>query len=236
MATKKWITPLLAAGLWVLFTGWTVQFAERQMRSELLTQTTLIARAIDTEHVQGLTGTEADVNSPNYLQLKTQFASLMKASESYRFIYLMGSRDDGTLFFFVDDSAVGSEDEAPAGMIYDDAPDGFRRVLKTGRSEIVGPFTDRWGTYVSGCVVVTDPKSGQTLAALAVDFRADDWTLHAVSRAAIPALLGLALLITVGMSLATYHHFLCLKRTQESLCESEMRLNKLVSSARTPSL
>ena len=183
------------AGVVIVF--WAVQRADREMRQGLLNQTRLVAGAMNIESLRALTGTEADLGTPAYLRLKAQFAAVRAANPKYRFIYLMGERPDGTIFFFVDDCPVGHEDEAPAGMIYDDVPEGFRRVLATGVASVEGPFTDKWGSFVSGCVPLSDPKSGKVLAVLAVDFDARHWKMDLAVKAGLPA--GLAALMLIAI-------------------------------------
>ncbi len=189
---------VLAAG--ALGAWWLAVRADHEMREDLLARTRLVAGALNLERIGALTGTAADLESPDYLRLKAQLAAVRATNPEYRFVYLMGERPDGTVFFFVDDSPVGHEDEAPAGMIYDDAPEGFRRVLATGVASVEGPFTDKWGSFVSGCVPLNDPKSGKVLAILAVDFDARDWKRAVAARSALPA--GLVLLSMIGLATA----------------------------------
>ena len=183
------------AGVVIVF--WAVQRADREMRQGLLNQTGLVAEAMNIESLKALTGTKADLDAPAYLRLKAQFAAVRVANPKYRFVYLMGERPDGTVFFFVDDCPVGHEDEAPAGMIYDDVPDGFRRVLATGVAAVEGPFTNKWGSFVSGCVPLSDPKSGKVLAILAVDFDARHWKMDLAVKAGLPV--GLAALMLIAI-------------------------------------
>ena len=121
--TALWIMIILAVG--AIMSWGLVVLADRDLREDLLARTRLVAGAVNLEHVKALTGTEADLESPDYLRLKEQFAAVRAANPNYRFVYLMGERPDGTVFFFVDDRPVGHEEEAPAGMIYDDVPVGF---------------------------------------------------------------------------------------------------------------
>ncbi|MEA2060299.1 MAG: hypothetical protein U9P10_07305 [Thermodesulfobacteriota bacterium] len=152
-----------------------IQRADQEMREDLLSRTRLVAEAVNIERIKALTGTAADLDTPAYLRLKAQLAAVRAFEPKYRFVYLMGQRPGGDVFFFVDDRSVGHEEEAPAGMIYDDVPKGFKRVLATGVASVEGPFTDKWGSFVSGCVPLTDPQSGKVLAVLAVDFDARQW-------------------------------------------------------------
>lgn len=178
------IISILVAGALI---GWLLSIqVDRNLREDLLRQTKLIAAAVNLERIQALTGTQADLESPEYLRLKEQLAAIRATDPKYRFIYLVGERPDGTVFFFVDDVPVGHEDEAPAGMVYDDAPEGLRRVLATGKASVVGPFTDQWGFFVSGCVPLVDHDSGKFLAALAVDYDARDWKWRVAARSLAP--------------------------------------------------
>lgn len=183
---------LSAVAAFVLLSGagmvyWTVEQTDRQMRHGLLLQTRLVAEAVNAAHIHALAGNQTDLDKPEYLRLKEQFAAVKQSDEKYRFVYLMGRKDDGRLFFFVDNEPVGSEDESPAGMIYDDAPKGFLQVMETGVPTVEGPFSDRWGNFVSGCVPVTD-QAGNIMAILAADFDASAWKRDLV-HAAIPAIL-----------------------------------------------
>jgi hypothetical protein len=169
--------------------------ADLEMRKSLLSQTRLVAESVEPERIKSLSGTESDISTYEYLLLKDQFATIRAANPQCSFVYLMGERADGTVFFFVDDWPLGHHEEAPAGMIYDDVPEGFRRVLATGIASVEGPFTDKWGTFISGCVPLTDPDSGGVIAILAMDFDANDWSTELIGKAAMPVgLLVLALL------------------------------------------
>ena len=180
-----------------LMSWWMVRRADRAMRDNLLQQTRLVAQAVSAEQVGALTGTVADVDTPNYLRLKAQLAAVRQAYPKCRFIYMMDRRPGRRLVFLVDDSPVGHPDEAPAGMPYDDAPEAFLRVLETGAAEVAGPFSDRWGSFVSGCARVQDERTGNTIAILAVDFDAHTWRRD-IAGAATPALLlALALILVL---------------------------------------
>jgi PAS domain S-box-containing protein len=194
--TTLMIMLTLIGGLLIFF--WAVQRADREIRKGLLNQTRLVAGALNIENLKALTGTEADLGTPAYLRLKAQFAAIRAVNPKYRFVYLMGERPDGTVFFFVDDCPVGHEDESPAGMIYDDVPEGFRRVLATGVASVEGPFTDKWGSFVSGCVPLSDPKSDKVLAILAVDLDARHWKMDLAVKAGL--LVGLAVLALIAIS------------------------------------
>ena len=75
MFRQKWlILTAVVVLIGGLFTAWMAQRTDRQLRAELLHQTKLIAQAINIDHVKALTGTETDLDVPEYLRLKEQFA------------------------------------------------------------------------------------------------------------------------------------------------------------------
>ena len=170
---------------------------ERDMRNVLIYETEIGACGISIEQVKNLTGTQSDLNSADYLHLKKQFATILKINKKLRFVYLMGRKDNGSLFFYADDRPVGNAEEAPAGMLYDDAPEGFYRVFDTGVASIEGPFSDKWGEFVSGCAPLVDPKTGKTIAIFAIDYDAHSWYWDIFSRAVLPVSLLLLLFVAV---------------------------------------
>lgn len=99
------LAAILVAG--VICAWWLANRADREMREDLLSQTRLVAEALNIERVTSLTGTEADLSSPKYLRLKEQLAAVRAANPKYRFVYLMGRRADGTVFFFADRNRWG---------------------------------------------------------------------------------------------------------------------------------
>ena len=172
--------------------------ADREMRETLLLRTRLLAGNLNVERIQGLSGTETDLNSPDYLRLKTQLESLHAAEPDCRFMYLIGKKADGTIFFFVDDCPVGHEDEAPAGTVFDDAPDGLRQVLADGIASVEGPYTDKWGSFVSAYVPIVDQNSGENLVVLGVDLDARDWEWSVIMRSDLPVgITTLALIVVI---------------------------------------
>ena len=168
---------LLAGGLLTL---WTVFRADHAMRAELLQQTQMVAQGLDRERVQDLTGTEADLANPSYLRIKDQLAAVRSSNPLCRFIYLLGRKSDGEIFFFVDSEPTSSKDCSPAGQTYDEVTNECRRAFSSHSGEVEGPYTDRWGTWISGFVPIlagqmahsktATPLEAQSLVHKAVNF------------------------------------------------------------------
>jgi PAS domain S-box-containing protein len=187
---------ILVAG--ALFTWWMVQQADRQMRADLLEQARLVTQALNIEGVKALSGTPVDLDSPDYQRLKQQLVSVRTANPEYRFLYLMGRQSDGSLFFFVDSEPSDSPDYSPPGQIYTEAADDVRRVFDTRASTVEGPVFDRWGTWVSALVPLTNADTGEVVAMFGVDIAAGDWIWDVLARAALPV--GLLLVLLIGVT------------------------------------
>lgn len=184
----------------VLFTCFLAGRADRELRADLLQQTRLAAGALNLDRVKILTGTEADLNSPDYLKFKEKLVSLRALNPDCRFVYLMGRRADGAVFFFVDSEPSDSEDYSPPGQVYEDATESDLRVFDTQVTAVEGPYSDSWGVWVSALVPMIDPETGDLIAVLGMDIDARDWKWKVAEKTALPAGSMLVLLIVVFAS------------------------------------
>ncbi len=196
---RRWRLTAVAVALagCALIIWWSVARTERAMRDELLSRARLAAGMVSVERVQSLGGTGAEVEAPAYLRLKEQLAEIRAHDPKCRFAYLMGRKDDGTVFFLADSEPAGSKDESPGGQVYEEAPGAVHRVFHTRVPAVEGTFTDRWGTWVTGFVPLTDPRDGDCVAVLGMDVDARTWRGDLVARAVLQAVLMLALLIGI---------------------------------------
>ena len=181
----------------ILLSWFVAQQTERDMREDLLTQTIFGANSLDVNEIKRLNGAPTDITLPEYKHIKRQFAKMLKSDIDFHFIYLMGVKPDGKVFFFVDDRPDGSKECSPPGSVYDEAPKEFANVFKTGKPTIEGPSADSWGNYTSGCAPVIDPETGKSIAIFAIDFNANNWYWIIASRAAFPV--GLIILLALGL-------------------------------------
>ncbi len=183
-----------------IFTGllsswWTMQRTEGALRSILLEKARVLAHAVSVNRIKSLSASEADLENQEYRRLKVQLATIKQTFEKCRFIYLLGLKDDGTLFIFLDSEPPESKDYSPPGQIYDEAPECYQRVFSEQVGTIEEPVIDRWGTWVSALVPIQDPHSGKTVAVLCIDIDAQVWN-RILTRAVIPPVL-ITLVLTV---------------------------------------
>ncbi|HNT36729.1 MAG TPA: CHASE domain-containing protein, partial [bacterium] len=170
-----------------------VRDADRQMREDHLRSARLIAQAFNVQVLLSLSGTEADLSLSEYLRLKNYLAASRTLVRGCRFVYLMGRKPDGKIFFYADSEPVGSADESPAGQIYEEASEELIATFSTQTEAVEGPVADRWGTWVSAQVPIQDPKTGRLVAVLGVDIAADDWQWMVARASSVPIVLSLIL-------------------------------------------
>lgn len=199
-----------------LLLTWYISYnTEQGMRNDFLIQTQIGANSIDANLVKKLTGTPTDLKSPEYRQLKQQFANIIKVNKQLHFAYLMGVRPDGKVFFYVDDKPDGDREGSAPGSPYDEAPKEFNDVMRTGIPVVQGPSSDSWGSYASGCAPVIDPKTGKTIAIFALDFATGSWYWDIALHSALPVGLGVALMLVVISFFITKQNSILLKKSEE---------------------
>lgn len=163
-----WFTLAAALIAGALFTWWAAARADREMRDELLQQAHIAAQTINIEHLQALSGTKADLQSPEYASIKERLTALRSANPQCRFIYLLGRKPDGTVFFFADSEPPDSRDYSFPGQTYEEVTPETRRLFETGRGTVTGPDADRWGVWVTAVVPLTE-KTGDKSAIVTPD-------------------------------------------------------------------
>ena len=154
---------LLTVG--ALFAWGMVAVVDRDLRDRLLDQAQQIAHGVNIDRLKTLAGAETDTNSPVYLRLKEQLGAVRQSLPQCRFLYFLGRKPDGNIFFHVDSEPSDSKDCSPPGQIYDEASAICRGVFSRHNPVIDGPYTDRWGTWVTAFIPIFDPqKTTQSLA------------------------------------------------------------------------
>jgi len=221
---KTILFAVFVIGFMILVSWLVANHTEQELRNILLLQTKIGANSIQVDQVKSLSGTSSDLKSADYHRLKRQFANMLKANSNLRFVYLMGMNEKGSIFFYVDDKPEGDEEESAPGSLYDEAPEEFKYVMRTGIATIEGPSTDSWGTYASGCAPVIDPNTGKTIAIFAIDFDAKSWYWEVATRAALP--IGLVLMLV----LVVIAYYISNKRDIK-LRESEAKLKTIIETS-----
>ena len=183
----------------VFLTIWTAQQQDQRMRAELLTKAKIATENIDPEILAALTGSSSDITTPEYQHLKTKLVRIRAVDPSIRFAYLMGQRPDGAIFFYGDSEPVDSVDYSPPGQEYPEVSALFIKAFSEKAELTEGPSSDRWGSFVSAIVPVTDPETGRLVAIFGLDVKADDWN-YDIARACANIITAFLLLLVLVVS------------------------------------
>jgi len=174
---RGWIFGILVSV--VLFAGWPVtdRISERmdiEWREQLAQETMLAAATILPPWISGLSGSPQDSATASYAAIKGRLGIVAKSGRGYRIASLTGMKD-GKVIFLADSESAGSPDESMAGDIYIDAFKGLVRGFSNPHAFVVGPETDRWGTWVSGYAPVPGVTWQELPVFLGLDLNARKW-------------------------------------------------------------
>ena len=198
----------------VTFIWWVIHSTNNHMQAELLEKARIAAYAINIEDITSLSGSEKDLSNPAYLRIKSQLAVMRNAKQQCRFLYLMGRRSDGTVFFFADSLPEGSKDYASPGLVYKEVSNFYLNVFTNRQEAVVGPVTDRWGRLMTALVPLKIPHTGHLLAVLGMDVDAKDWNKEIIGKAIFPFVI-FVLFLCLGITLVARGHAIASLRKSE---------------------
>ncbi|HLB24875.1 MAG TPA: hypothetical protein VJM83_00965, partial [Nitrospirota bacterium] len=150
----------LAMVLAVIVLGWFLtqavgKFGEKGARRNLISRTLTATSSIDPGRVATLTGTPEDKGRPGFERIRRQLMAIRAANPDCRFVYLMGMKDE-KLIFMADAEPEDSEDYSAPGDVYEDAKPRDYEDYRAAKTVVYEPYTDSWGTWVSGQSPVLD--------------------------------------------------------------------------------
>lgn len=173
-----------------------VIYADKEFRVSLLDKTKIISEIFNPNLIKSLTATGEDINSSQYIEVKSKLSSLSKINPETRFVYIAGYNGK-YVFFFADSEPDGSDLSSPPGQIYSEASPTFIKTFTDKVSEIDGPTRDRWGTWISSLSPIFDPGTNNVIAVVGIDINAKNYYITLALYGSIPILISLILSIFV---------------------------------------
>ncbi|OGS36520.1 MAG: hypothetical protein A2293_14240 [Elusimicrobia bacterium RIFOXYB2_FULL_49_7] len=207
-----WVVTVIFLVLLVggVFTVWRGHQTEKELRSQVLTTIRTIAAAIHPEQLKRLPGTPEDTALADYHSIRNQLIRMNNANPDIRWLYFMKKTEKGFLFT-LDNVPVDTFGHTEPGKVYyEDPPSELHHLLEGTNAETVGPYTDEWGTFVSGFAVVSDPLTGETIQLLALDIDATKWQELIRNEQLQP----IAITLLIALLLALFH--MIQNRTKQS--------------------
>lgn len=150
-------------------TVWVRRATKDHQEFVLLERARTVAATVNTHELVRIHGSERDIGTGAYEEIKAQMIRVRAVNPDIRFVYLMGMRA-GHLFIFVDSEPPDSPDYSPPGQEYTEASEVKISNFLSATAFLEGPYTDRWGTWISGYAPVIDPRRpGIPLAVAGID-------------------------------------------------------------------
>ncbi len=202
---------LLFLFLGLLIVGWPTLEAltkriDDQRRHELAQQTRLAVHGLEGFSPPNLQGKATEASRPEYLALKNELRSLAQIGD-YSFAYLIFLKD-GNLYFLADSARLGAEEESVIGDAWTSAPQRLKMALldrdfPEAGAITIGPYTDDWGTWVTGVALLTNWKIRDSRIFLCVDRSARTWqtSLLRIRQAGMGVLSVLTLIVFISFVL-----------------------------------
>ena len=214
-----------------VFAWWTARRIDLQMRAELLQEAKLVAVLVETECITVLSKAETDTGAAGFVRLKEQLSRARKVNPKCRFLYLLGQKRDGTVFFFLDSEPVDSVNYSPPGQAFPEASDLLRSIFVSGPGGVEGPEPDRWGIWISALVPILHPDTGRAVAILGMDMDARTWKWDVVSRCALPVGLASFVLFLGIFIFVLTRNFRFIRAQELSIKESQRERQRILESA-----
>ncbi len=228
---KKKLAPVLliltiVVGIVGLLSSFFVYYTYQNTSHEsLMRRANTMAQLLPTELISNLSATEQDLENPSYIHLKNLVIRAREVNSDLRFVYLMGIRPDGEMFFFVDSEDPASEDYSYPGQVYEEPSEILNDVFRTGKGSI-DVAEDEYGFWLSGLVPIV--LQNGSIAVLGIDTPAQPYFFQAIANSAIPFLVSLVLMVIL-MSVRKN-----LKREIRFIEEKEEFLSLAAHEIRTP--
>jgi diguanylate cyclase (GGDEF)-like protein/PAS domain S-box-containing protein len=164
----------------LVLTDFVSRFGEEMEREELKLLAATAVASFDTDTIRKLRGNPSDIGTEAFDHVRKQLQKIRGANPNSRFVYLMGWQKD-RIVFLADAEPPESKDYSAPGEVYKEASPALYRIFSQGKPFTEGPYQDHWGVWVTGHAPLIDSRTGQVIATLGIDFRADQW-LASVSR------------------------------------------------------
>lgn len=184
---------ILAVGL---FFGFSLMALERnQINNDLIRFNQGLALSINPNEVKSLSGNETDLEKPEYKKIKNILIEAKSIQTDARFIYMFGKKENGELFFYVDNEQPNSGDYSPPGQPYTEATEEDLLVFKNA-TPVAIKNTDSWGKWITIGVPVLD-ESGVVIASLNTDMPQHVYYRRIFFASAIPIFISILFILVL---------------------------------------
>ncbi len=179
-------------------TWYTWNYIKDKLSDEALEQARIIARSIDTDELLNLSNNSSDLTKPEYYSIREKLKYIREGHSNCRFLYLMGQKNDGTVYFILDSQPNGSKDGVTPGLIYEEVSEEYKTVFRNRVEQTVGPIEDRWGRLVTSLIPIYEKGNSENMiAVLGMDIEVGDWYSMLFSQIVFPIIATIFIVILI---------------------------------------
>jgi PAS domain S-box-containing protein len=194
---KRIKTQIITTFLFLLIAGFFVMVmmgtsAKAHLREALSEKVRTAAASINYRRIVTLKGSLQDIGTPDFDRMKEVLVQIRKVNPECRFAYLIGKRND-KIFFYMDSEPPSSKDYSAPGSLWEKYPPGALTALSKGVDTVDGPYTDEWGTWISGFSPIKDLGTGNIVAVFSFDIDARVWQAYILKERSEGAIIVLAI-------------------------------------------
>lgn len=206
--------------------------ADKDYRKNIVARASIAGLALDAVNISQMTLSADEVKNAHWQTLHRIIERMQRQTEATRYVYLL-RLDNGVMRFLVDSAPQHTTDFLQPGSEYPDVPIQLVNAYKSGQAISVGPYTDKWGSWVTAAVPITQESTGRVVAILGIDVDATTWmsaVLHEEQRSMwlMICINGLIVFLLAGVYTIEYKEQQILKATS-ALIHRQQQLEDLVN-------
>lgn len=171
---EQWLVAILSMVIIVAGTYLTMQATaeeEGALRNHVARQASLLADTINASQVRSLAVNTGDAKSAAYRRLKKYLITYQRSNPTFRRVYLIGQRGDGTVYSMVDSDPTGAPIDLAPGRVPRDYFRAVRSALLVSKPLTAGPVHSLQGEVVTGLAPIVDAHTAIRDLATTADAR-----------------------------------------------------------------
>lgn len=186
---RAWIVAFLFILFFTSFlSAWAIFRTNTMLRADLLRRAWLMAQAVNVNRVYALTGSDCDLDKPQYLRLKKQLVDVMCLYKDIENIYILCRQPSGAFGFVLDSNPLEITSKESTACDSDYTSMTMQHALADQRIYVDGFVTRYKRGKISAFAPINDPKTGKMVAVLGMDMCLRQWSSRIV-QACLPAVL-----------------------------------------------
>ena len=142
--------------------------ARQSYDNDILDRISLAKHVINVGEFKTLSADLTDVTLPGYVNLRQKLVDIKELDSHLRDVYLMVKKADW-VYFAVDSLLYKDSDYRVPRLLYRNPPAALFDVFSNGNLQVIGPYSDEYGTFVSGYAAIRDVRSNTVVGVLGLD-------------------------------------------------------------------